>query len=484
MPNINQRMATGIVWMVGAKLVDRSIGIISTLILARLLVPDDFGLVAMATAIGGMLDMLGAFSFDVALIQNTKAERRHYDTVWTFNVMIGLACALGLVLLAVPASGFYKEPRLANVMYILSLSYFMHAFTNVGIVNFRKELNFHKEFTLIFARRVVTFFVTMTAAYLLRSYWALLIGMTIGKFVAFALSYLMNSYRPRFSLAAGRELFDFSKWMLVHNILQFLRHDGCTFIIGRLFGANGLGIYAVSYEISNLPSTELVAPIARVALPGFAKISDPAVIAQSYLRLMGIITLVILPIGIGIAAVAAPLVLAALGPKWVAAIPLIAILGLNGAIESTQTNNAAVCFALGQPRKVMIVNSTFVLVFFPALYLFMTHYGMIGVGYAYLTAQAVAVPLGMTVIKRFLKFRWSDVAAVVWRPIVGAAAMYAVVTEFDTVVAAWFPWLRLLADAAVGALAYTAVVLLLWALSRRPVGAETFCLAKAKLIKT
>lgn len=483
MPNINQRMATGIVWMVGAKLMDRSIGIVSTLILARLLVPDDFGLVAMATAIGGMLDLLGAFSFDVALIQNTKAERRHYDTVWTFNAIIGMCCAAGLVLLAVPAAGWYREPRLATVMYILSLSYVMNAFTNVGIVNFRKELNFHKEFILIFTRRVVTFIVTMTAAYLLRSYWALLIGMTIGKFVAFTLSYTMNSYRPKFSLAAGKELFDFSKWMLLHNILQFLRHDGCTFIIGRVFGAKGLGIYAVSYEISNLPSTELVAPIARVALPGFAKISDVAIITQSYLRLMGIITLVILPIGIGIAAVASPLVLAALGPNWLAAIPLIAILGINGAIESTQTNNAAVCFALGQPKKVMLVNTTFVLVFFPALYIFMHKYGMIGVGYAYLVAQAVAVPLGMTVIKRFLQFRWMELAAVVWRPIVAGLAMYAVVTEFDTVVVSWFPWLRLLADAGVGAVTYTAIVLLLWAMSGRATGAETFCLTKAKLMK-
>src|SRR6478672_7279832 len=81
MENLGQKVTTGIYWMVGARLVDRLIGIVSTLILARILVPGDFGLVAMATAIGGILDLLGAFSFDMALIQNPKADRRHYNTV-------------------------------------------------------------------------------------------------------------------------------------------------------------------------------------------------------------------------------------------------------------------------------------------------------------------------------------------------------------------------------------------------------------------
>jgi len=97
MSHINERMATGIVWMITARLVDRGIGMVSTLLLARLLAPDDFGLVAMATAIGGLLDVLGAFSFDLALIQKKNAERRHYDTVWTLNVIFGLGCTAALL---------------------------------------------------------------------------------------------------------------------------------------------------------------------------------------------------------------------------------------------------------------------------------------------------------------------------------------------------------------------------------------------------
>lgn len=475
-------MATGIVWMITARLTDRAIGMVSTLLLARLLAPDDFGLVAMATAIGGMLDLLGSFSFDLALIQKQNATRRHYDTVWTLNVIFGLVCCVAMLVLAEPAAHFYREPRLSTVMCVLSLMYAVNAFSNVGVVNFRKELNFRQEFIFIFARRVVTFTITVGAAWMLHSYWALLLGMCIGRCVTVAMSYIMNDYRPWFSLAAVRELLHFSKWMLLNNALGFLRHDGCTFIIGRQFGAAGLGVYSVSYEISNLPSTELVAPINRVTFPGFAKMAEPQLIRASYFRLLGMIALLILPVGIGIACVAEPLVQAMLGNKWQQAAPLIAILAVSGAITATQTNNSSVWLALGRPHEVAIVQACYLLILFPALYFFLRRHGIVGAGYAYLTAQLVDVALEMSASKRLLHFRWSDVAQAVWRPVAGVCVMGVAVAQLDALLADINPWWRLLADAVGGAAVYAATVVTLWWLSARPRGAEHFCLARLKMV--
>jgi O-antigen/teichoic acid export membrane protein len=480
--HINQRMASGIVWMITARLVDRGIGMVSTLLLARLLAPDDFGLVAMATAIGGMLDVLGAFSFDLALIQKKNADRRHYDTVWTLNVLFGVACAAALLLLASPAANFYDEPRLASVMQVLSLMYLMNAFGNVGVVNFRKELNFRQEFNFIMVRRVATFVATIGAAVWLHSYWALLLGMCLGRAISVAMSYVMNDYRPRLQLGAARELFHFSKWMLLNNALGFLRHDGATFIIGRYFGAAGLGVYTVSYEISNLPSTELVAPINRVTFPGFSRMADTAQIATAYFRLLGMIALLILPVGIGIACVAEPLVQAMLGNKWQQAAPLIAILAVSGAITATQTNNSSVWLALGRPHEVAIVQACYLLILFPALYFFLRRHGIVGAGYAYLTAQLVDVALEMSASKRLLHFRWSDVAHAVWRPVAGVCVMGVAVAQLDALLADINPWWRLLADAVGGAAVYAATVVTLWWLSARPRGAEHFCLARLKMV--
>jgi O-antigen/teichoic acid export membrane protein len=480
MNQINHRMIQGIAWMIAARLADRSIGMVSTLLLARLLLPDDFGLVAMATAIGGLLDVLSAFSFDLALIQKKQASRVHYDTVFTLNVLFGLCCCALMVALAWPAAHFYDEPRLVTVMLVLSLMYGVSAFSNVGVINFRKELNFRQEFIFIFARRAVTFTVTIGMALWLHSYWALLLGMCIGRIVTVWMSYHMSDFRPRLSLAAAPELFHFSRWMLLNNCLGFLRHDGCTFIIGRYFGAAGLGVYTVAYEISNLPSTELVAPINRVTFPGFSKMGERALISAAYFRLLGMITLLILPVGIGIACVAEPLVHALLGERWQQAIPLIAILAVSGALGATQTNNASVWLALGRPHEVAIVQSCYLLVLFPALYIFLRRYGVVGAGYAYLAAQLVDVVLEMRVTRRVLGFGWDRVLRTVWRPVIAVSLMYLVVTQLDQAIALYMAWLRLALDALAGAVVYAVTVTLLWHVSARPDSAERFCLNRIK----
>jgi O-antigen/teichoic acid export membrane protein len=481
MNNIGGRVGVGIIWMIGARLADRSIGIISTLILARLLVPDDFGLVAMATAIGAILDLLGAFSFDLALIQNKDAGRKQYDTVWTFNVIFGLVCGLFLIALAIPAADFYKEPRLTGVMYMLSLSYFLNAFTNVGLVSFRKELDFDKEFQYIFYRRVITFIVTIGAAFLLRSHWALLWGMTVGRAVSLVMSYTMSSYRPRFSLAASRELFSFSKWLLINNILFFLLHRGCTFVIGRISGAGALGIYTIAYEISSLPSTELVAPINRVMFPGFSKMRDVEQISQAYLKLFGLVMLTILPIGIGIAAVADPLVATLLGDKWMAAVPVIQLLAVHGAIGATQGNNGVVWLALGHPRMTTVGAVLFLVILFPALYYFMNEYGVIGVGLAYILAHIVTVPYSMVISKRMLKFSWSSFFETVWRPTLAVLAMYGAVYYADALLVGQPSMLRLLFGSFIGAVVYILVVLLSWRVAGSPDGAEQFVMEKVTM---
>lgn len=478
MSRINQRLAHGIAWMVAARLTDRLIGVISTLILARLLVPADFGLIAMATALGGILELVGAFSFDMALIQHRKAERAHYDTVWTFGVIFGCGCALILTVLALPAANFYHEPRLRAVIHVLSLSYLINAFGNVGVVAFRKELEFSKEFQFILVRRVTTFAITIGLAWWLHSYWALLAGMTAGRAVNLVMSYRMHPYRPRLCLEAASELFHFSKWLLINNALFFMMHGGATFLIGRIFGAAELGVYTVSYEVSNLPSTELVAPINRAAFPAFSKMNETSQLAQAYLGLLGMIALLIMPVGIGIAAVAEPLVMTALGAKWVTAIPLIQLLALHGTLSALQGNNGTVWLAMGRPRATTWAALLFVGTLFPSLYFCLQRYGITGAGYAYLIANAVSLPYGTLVSRRLLGLRWRALGATLWRPVTAAGLMFCTVAATEQALADAALPLRLASGVAAGAAVYICATLAMWWLAGRPDGAEKYVLRR------
>src|SRR5690606_7748414 len=124
--------------MVGLKFIERSIGLVSTVILARLLIPADFGLVAMAMAVFAMLEILGQFGFSQDLIRQKNPSVERFNTAWTLTVCHGVFSALALALIAGPLAGFFKEPRLASVIHVLAVVAFIQIFENIGLVLYRQ----------------------------------------------------------------------------------------------------------------------------------------------------------------------------------------------------------------------------------------------------------------------------------------------------------------------------------------------------------
>ena len=294
------------------------------------------------------------------------------------------------------------------------------------------------------------------------------------------ISFKMSDYRPTLSLEASRELFSFSKWLFFNNSLFFMIHSSPNFIVGRIGGAQDLGTYTVAYEISNLPSTELAAPINRATFPGFASMKDIDEIASSYLKLLGMITLLILPVGVGIAAVAEPMVLALLGENWISAIPLMQVLAIYGAISATQTNNGVLWMALGRPRDLTIATIAFLALFFCSIVLLFEPYGVVAVGYSYLLAQITITAAGLWHTRSLLSAAWTDMRAVAWRPVVAAVIMYFGVIAIDGCFRLSGAWQRLFIESAAGAAVYIGITLSLWLLAKRPDSAESYCLSRIR----
>src|SRR5687767_2748072 len=220
---LQRSMATGAIWMVLFKLVERSLGLISTLILARLLGPADFGVVAMAISFIAMAELLTAFSFDIAIIQNQSATKEHYNSAWTCNVLLNLCVTTLMLALAIPIAAFYRHPEVAWVVCALAFGPFLAGLENIGVVAFRKELDFRREFRFQVSRKLIAFMVVVPLAFILRSYWALVVGMLVSKAGGTVISYLMHPFRPRFTLSKVRELFRFSRWMLFNSLVGFFK---------------------------------------------------------------------------------------------------------------------------------------------------------------------------------------------------------------------------------------------------------------------
>src|SRR6266850_8375357 len=140
-PSINARIAHGASWMLLFRVTDRGLAFFSTIILARVLMPADFGLVAMAMSVITLLELTGAFSLEVGLIQRQHPTRDQYDTTWTLRILFGIFGAAATAALALPAASFYADERLTFVLLALAGNWLIDSFDNIGVVDFRRELN-------------------------------------------------------------------------------------------------------------------------------------------------------------------------------------------------------------------------------------------------------------------------------------------------------------------------------------------------------
>ena len=477
MIDLNRRMANGAAWMVLLRFVERGIGVVSTIILARMLVPADFGVVAMAMSVYGALEIMTSFSFDLALIQNRKATDAHYDTAWTFNVLFGLFLLLGLLALAWPTAEFYADARVGPVMMWLGVAALVRGFENIGVIQFQRDLNLVQEFKLGLARKVVGFMVTISFALAWQSYWALIAGIMAQRVTGLVMSYVLHPYRPRFSLAAKGELLEFTKWLALNNVVLFIVHRANDFIVGRIAGPAALGAYAVAYEIANLPTTELVFPISRAVFPGFSTIAhDRAQLKTLFLQVLALIAWFTVPICAGMLVLAEPLVLLLLGEKWRLAIPLIHILVVFGALRSLTSNAGNVYLAVGSPSTITKMTLLFLAILLPCSILGTQRYGAVGAAGAVVVAAALQFLVLARSIAKLLSIRWSEYLAILWRPVLASALLAWATSQLDSTLDehALGSAIRLFAGIAAGAAVYLAGVGAMWLASGRGAGTESF----------
>ncbi len=215
MSRLRHRLASGARWTMSIRVVERGIGFVSTLILARLLAPADFGVVAMGTAIQEILAAITSFGFTQALIRMPRRDHGAYSTAFTLNALTGVGIALAL-LIAIPfAQAWYDDARVTGVLVVLALVSLIAGLRNSGLVRYERALDFRPFFAIALARKSTSLVVGAACALLWHDYRALLAAMLAGAIVETAITYRLTRFRPRLTLEKARELFGFSAWWLI-----------------------------------------------------------------------------------------------------------------------------------------------------------------------------------------------------------------------------------------------------------------------------
>ena len=418
------RTARGAGWVVGWRMVRRLIGLMSTLVLAHLLVPADFGLVALGASLAGSLDAMAALGVEEAIVRDGGQNQELYDTAFTLNALRGFSTAVLLIALAPSAGTFFHDRRLSTIMIVLAGSSAVGGLTNIGIVEFLRSLEFQKEFVLLLIPRLASLIVTVIAAYIWRNYTALLLGIVTSRMLSVGASYVMHPYRPRFSLRAWRRLASFSFWTWMLSVAQMVRDRMYSFVVGRALGIADVGVLNVGIEIADLPTTEVVAPLGRACFAGFAAARHAGEnLGESYVRVVSLLMLVILPSGVGISAIASPLVELALGPRWLGTVPIIEFLG----IAFTFTTFGLIAFnllsAAGMLRKMFATTTCCLVVRIGLLAALLPRFGLIGAVVGGIIGMFVEYGAYTLVVMREFGIKFRHLVRDIWRSLLGATIM-------------------------------------------------------------
>jgi lipopolysaccharide exporter len=465
-------IANGLKWTAVSRISIQLIGLISTIILARLLSPHDFGLVALGMIFISFLTMLGSFDFDTVLIQHPNPDRQHYDTAWTLNALYFAVASIGLVASAPLLARFYKTPQLSDIIYVLAFGFFLEGFVNVKIIDFQKHFRFRYEAILKVSVKLAGFCATVIAAFLLRSYWALLIGMLTTRVTRLALSYALAPYKPRPTLSKTRELFSFSSWLVLSAIIGFFHNKAPDIIIGKTLGVTPLGVFTVGQSTAGMVTSEITATIYRAAYPGFAKVShSEAEFSRTVLRIFNIVATVTLPASIGISYIALPFVLTVFGQKWLSAVPILQIIAIASLINALQSNQY-VLLSLRKPGLQTFILTIRLALIFPLIYLFSTRYGIVGAAFGILLSGVLLMPVNLFLLMHFAKLRLFDLVHMVWRPLVATAlmggALQIILNSGRPLIDQVQVSLLLLGMIVTGIVVYSVSLLSLWHLSGRP----------------
>ncbi len=465
-------------WVFIWRFFTRSIGTISTLILVRLLLPGDFGLVALGTGFAQAIDGLSILGVDDVLIREKNPERQLYDTAFTLNMIRNFATALIIAATAIPISLFFKDLRLTNILYALSLATIIEAFENVGVIDFRRQMAFEKEFYLRLLPRLSGTAVTITLAFLWRSYWALVVGIITFRILRVLMSYVMHPYRARLSISAWRHIIGFSVWTWFISLVVLVRDRTGSFVVGRLLGSAAVGIYSVAGEIATLPISEFVHPICRACWSAFAVARHTGEnIGETYLRVIGVTMIIIIPAAFGIIVVAEPVVFLALGPHWMSAVPLLKIMSLGAMIGTFSIISGTVLSSHAVLKSMFKIITISYIIGAPIFVLLTMKYGLIvgsigGISWNILESILMSWKLFSLYQVRMISF-----ILYIWRPVVASLIMSLVLFETGfshsvSEVSASQEIKALIVLIPTGIVSYISSVVVLWAISGKPKGAE------------
>lgn len=382
---LESRIVRGSMWTAARQAVQQGSALISLVVVARLIPPAEVGLFSMATLVLTITRALTETGFEQALIQRKELDAEVLDVGFCAVLMRGALVAAVLALGAGAFAAFFEEPRVADILRLLSLGILIEGATNNRVAMFQRVLDFRRYFFFHATGQVVGLLVTIGTALVLHNVWAVVAGQVGSGLARVAASYVLTSERPalRFRWSIARELLQYGRWVSASSVLLFLLVNGDNVVIGKWIGAEALAYYAWAYQLANLPALFITQILSSVMFPALASVrGDRARLGELLLRSMRLTWLLSLPASVLIAVLVEVFTRSLLGERWLPIVALTRALALFGLLRAIGASAGALFLAIGRPDLRAKLQSAQLVVFLLTIYPLYRAYGVLGVAWS------------------------------------------------------------------------------------------------------
>lgn len=372
--DLRGRALKGVMWTGVSQIVTQLFQFIFMVILARILLPRDFGTVGMAFIFTGLINMVNELGLTAAIIQKRDINDNHLSTAFWFGIGVGILSWLISVAAAPAIASFFKRKILERIVILISVGFVVNSLGTVHKTLLNKNLDFKKISIIEILSALFYGASTITLSILGFGVWSLVFGYLISLTVEVLLLWFLSKWKPRliFHIPSFRELFSFGVNVWFFNFINYGRENIDYFTIGRYLGATPLGFYTLAYNLANLPRRKLSTIITRVTFPAFSKIQDEnEKLSKIYLKTTSYISLVTFPLLTGLIVIAPEFIRIVYGVKWIPMILTLQLLCIAGMLYSIGTTVGSIYLSKGRPDIQLKIGI--------AAFIFLTTFVLIGI---------------------------------------------------------------------------------------------------------
>lgn len=349
--NLKSKTIKGIFWSLGEQFGKKGIGLIVTLILAKLLTPDDYGLIGLTTIFIAIATAIVEGGFLQALIRKPHLTQTEKSTVFFTNLVVSFVIYILLFLFSPLISIFFKEPCLTGLIRFIGIQIIIYAFQIVQVAELTRKMDFKTQVKITLPSGIISGLVAIFLAWSGFGVWSLAVQTVIVGFLTSFFYWIHNRWIPSFvfSFSCLREIFSFSSKLLASSLLNTIFQNVYTFVIGSFFSTQQLGYYSFSMKIKNITSEQITSSLQKVSFPALSQVqNEEKKLQNGYKKIIQCSVFVIFNLMVIVAFFSGPLIRLLLNDKWSPSIPILQILCISGAVYPLSAINLNILYVKGR----------------------------------------------------------------------------------------------------------------------------------------